>query len=91
MEAAAIGEDRAVPGHERMQAAGGDDRFEARPQPEVVRVRKDDLRAEFVQIARRECLDRRRGTDGHEGRRFDDAVREPQRSAARVRRCSRAA
>ena len=39
------------------------------------------MRADLAQFGRRDALDRRRGADRHERRRFDGAVRELQRAA----------
>ena len=43
--AAGIGEDRAVPSHEAMQAAKPRDAFGSRAQHEVIGVAEDDIRA----------------------------------------------
>ena len=63
-------------------AVRGDD-FQSRPQPEVKGVAEADLRADFVEVARRHRLDCSVGSDRHEDRRFDDAVRQREASAAR--------
>ena len=45
LEAAAVGQDRAVPRHEAVEAAEALDEVDTGPQEEVVRVRQHDLRA----------------------------------------------
>ena len=50
--AARVGEDRAVPAHERVQAAELRDQLLARPQVQVVRVAEQDRRAERAQLVR---------------------------------------
>ncbi len=82
LEAAAVGEDRPVPGHEAMQAAQRDERLASRAQPQMVGVRENDLRADLAQVGRRDALHGGGGSDRHEGRRLDGAVRERQRAAA---------
>ena len=81
LEPAAVGEDRAVPGHEPVQAAERDQRFTSGPQPEMIGVRKDDVRVDLAQVGRRNALDGGGGADRHEGRRLDGAVGELQRAA----------
>ncbi len=78
LEAAGVGEDRPVPGHEAMQAAGLDDDVFARSQPEMVRVCEQDLTVRAAYFVGRERFHRCRGSDRHEGRRFYDAVRQAQ-------------
>ena len=45
LKAAGVGEDRAVPRHEAVQAAGRFDGLAARAQPQMIGVREHDLRA----------------------------------------------
>ena len=75
LEAARIGQDRAVPRHEAVQAACGFDAFEPRAQPKVVRVRQYDLRVRLAQFERGQPFDGRGRSDGHERRRLNNAVR----------------
>ncbi len=84
LEAAGIGEDRTVPRHEAMQSARLDDRVSSRAKPQMVGVCQNDLAVRAADFVRRERLDRRRRPDRHEGRRFDHAVGEAQRTAPRV-------
>ena len=84
LEAAAVGEDRPFPIHEFVQAAGGADDVESGPEVEMVSVAEDDLRAHLQQFARVEGLDAGLRADGHEHRRFDDAVRGGQFPEARL-------
>jgi hypothetical protein len=51
LEAAGIGEDRAVPARETVQAAVRLDDLEARPQVQVEGIAEDDLRAELAVLA----------------------------------------
>ena len=50
LEAAAVGEDGAVPVHEAVQAAQLGDELVAGPQGEVVGVAEDDLRADGASV-----------------------------------------
>jgi hypothetical protein len=75
LKTARVGEDRAIPAHERVEAAHLRDQVIARAQVEVVGVREDHLGARLAELARVEGLHRRLGTDRHEGRRRDGAVR----------------
>ena len=74
LEAAGVGQDRPVPGHEPMQAAEPLDPLVAGPQVEVVRVGQDDRRADLDEVVRVERLDRGVRADRHELRRLDDPV-----------------
>jgi hypothetical protein len=71
LEAARIGEDRALPVHEAVQPVVGVDHRRARAQHQVKRVAEDDARAEGFQLLRRHRLDRPVGAHGHEGRCLD--------------------
>jgi hypothetical protein len=75
LEAARIGQDRSVPGHEPMQPAQARDPFGGGPQVEVIRVSEDHLGAGSVQVARCQRLDRGLSTDRHELWCLDRAVR----------------
>ena len=85
LEAAAVGEDRAVPAHERVQPAERRDRFLARPQRQVVRVGQDHLRAGLAQAAGVDALDGALRADRHEGRHFDRAMRRGEACSAAQR------
>ena len=81
LEAAGVGEDGAVPGHELVQAAEGFNDFQPRAQPQVEGVAQADLGADVAQVLGRDALDRAVGADRHEGRRVDGAVVEGQAAA----------
>jgi hypothetical protein len=50
----------------------------------MVRVAQEDLRADVLEIAVRECFDRTLSAHGHEGRRLDVAVRGSHHAAPRA-------
>ena len=56
LEAARVGEDRPVPGHEAVQPAELGDQLVAGPEVQVVRVAEHDLRARARELARVEPL-----------------------------------
>ena len=90
LEAARVGEDRAVPAHEPCRPPSSRIELVAGPQVQVVRVREDHLRAHRAQIVRVERLHRGERADRHERRRLDDAVRRREaRRRARRRWSSR--
>ena len=75
LEAAAVGQDRAVPAHEAVQPAqGGDDLF-AGPQREMIGVAQDHLRPGGAELFDLQPLDAGLGADRHEGRHLHLAVR----------------
>jgi hypothetical protein len=80
--AAAVGEDRPRPAHERVQAAHGADQLGAGAQGEVIGVAEHDLDAGLCELGRRQALDGRLRADGHEHRRVDGAVGGVQAAAA---------
>jgi hypothetical protein len=59
------------------------DDLQARPQPQVKGVAEHDLRSARGHLVRRHGLDRAVGSDRHEGRGLDAAVRELERAAPR--------
>ena len=75
LEAAAVGNRRTVPAHERRHPARLIDDVGAGLQVEVVRVREDHLRAELAHRLRQHRLHGRLGADRREGWRADLAVR----------------
>ena len=83
LEAAAVGEDGAVPAHECVQAAGALDEVDARSQREVVRVAEQDVGAACAHLVRVERLDRGVGAHRHEGGRPHLAVGGAQAAGAR--------
>jgi hypothetical protein len=76
LEAARVGQDRPVPGHELVEAAETGDPLVAGSKVEVVRVRQDDRRAGRGDVVRVERLDGRVRADRHELGRLDDAMRQ---------------
>ena len=74
LEAAGVGEDRAVPAHEGVEPAGVLDDVGARAQEQVVGVGEDGLRPELAQPRGQHPLDGRTRPDGHEQRGVDLAV-----------------
>ena len=75
LEAARIGEHRAGPLHEPVQAAHLAHQFIVRAQVQMIGVRQHQRRAGFGQITRGDGLDRRLRADGGEDGRRDVAVR----------------
>ena len=75
LKAAAVGQYRALPVHEAVQAARFLDQIFARAHVQVVGVAEYYLRAEAFELVGRHSLDGRLRADGHEYRRFDNAVR----------------
>ncbi len=89
LESARIGENRARPGHEFVQAAHLTDEFVAGTKIKVIGIRKKNLDAEICKVLLRLAFYRRGSAYGHEGRRVDDAVRRakpPQACASGVGR-----
>ena len=85
LEAARIGEDRARPGHEAVQAAELADQLMAGPQKQVIGVGEDDFGVQLVgQIALHDALDGGLRADWHEHGGFDDAVRGVDEAGARA-------
>src|SRR6266550_1033439 len=82
LEAAGVGQDRPVPGHERVEATEPGDPLVAGTEVEVVRVRQDDRRASSRDVVRVERLDGRVRADRHELRRLDDAMRQRETTEA---------
>ncbi len=76
--AAGVGQDRAPPVHETMDASDTREHLGARPQEQVVGVGEEHLRAGSFEILDREPLHRRMRADGHEERRLDLAVERPE-------------
>ena len=78
LEAAGVGDDRAAPAHELVQAAEPRDPLMARVEEEVERVAQDDVVAQRRDLGRQHALDRRLGRERDEGGRADVAVRRVQ-------------
>ena len=83
LEAAGVGQDRAVPAAERVQAAELLDHVLAGAEVQVVRVPEDHVGAERAHLGREEGLHRPLGADRHERGRTDVAVRRAEHSGAR--------
>ena len=82
LKAAAVGEDRAVPGHEAVQAAQGLDQLVAGSDVQMIGVGELDLAADGFEIGRRECaLDGALGADVHKDGRLHAAVRRIENAA----------
>ena len=82
LEAAGVGQDRAFPAREAVQAAVRLDHLQSRAQIQVEGVAEDDLGAERAQLVGRHRLDRAVGAHRHEGRGLDAAARKAQPAAA---------
>ena len=85
LEAAGIGQHRAVPAHEAVQPAHLRHQVGARLQHQMIGVGEDDLRLLLAQAGRRAGLHRRLGGAEDEGRRVERAVRRGQPPAPRAR------
>ena len=85
---AGICKDGVAPGHKFVQPAEFADQFVPRTQVEVIRIGKNDARAQFFERLLRQSLYRRGSPHRHEYGRFDYPVRRRQLSAARTRRIS---
>ena len=75
LEPTRIGQDRAVPSHERVQAAERGDGLLAGPEGQVIRVGQEHARAGGAELVGSQALDRRLCSDRHERRGLDRAVR----------------
>ena len=78
LEAARVRENRVRPGHKSVQPAHFANQFVAGTQIEMIGVRENDLRAESFEVLLRLPFHRRGGSNGHERRRLDHAVRSRQ-------------
>ena len=75
LEAAGVGEDGLVPGHELLHSAKLADGFNAGAEIEMVGVVEQDLDVQLFEDVLRHSLDRGHGADRHEDRSSDLAVR----------------
>ena len=83
LKAAAVGEDRAVPGHEAVETAQRLDQLVAGSDVQVIGVGKLDLTADGFEIGSRErALDGALGADVHEDGRLHAAVRRVENAAS---------
>ena len=87
LEAAGVGEDRAVPAHEAVEPAGSGDHLGTGAQQQVVGVAEHHLGAELHEVARLERLHRAERAHVHEHRRVHGPVRrlEPPQPRLRTR------
>ncbi len=75
LKATGVGQNRSRPLHELVQPAERPHRLVPRPKEEVIRVRQNDRRIDFIQqLLRRNALHRRLRPDRHKDRRRNDAV-----------------
>jgi hypothetical protein len=84
LEPAAVGEHRARPPGEAVQASERMHHLGAGAQPQVVGVAEHDARVGGADLLHRERLDGADGADGHEGGRLDRAVGRLEEGDARV-------
>src|SRR5260221_19554 len=75
LKASRVGENRAVPLHERVEAAKVPDQLVARAEMQVIRIRENHLRVHRTQVVGIQRLDGGERADGHECRRLHDAMR----------------
>ena len=80
---AAVGQDRAVPAHEIVQAAEPRHALGARAQHQMIGVAENDVGAGPAHFGGTHRLDRRGGADGHEGGGADFAALHPDDARAR--------
>ncbi len=85
LKTAAVGEDRAVPTHEGMQAAEPLNELFARAQREMVGICQHHLSARDADLVDGQSFDRCDSADGHEGGKLDRAMGCVKRASARVR------
>src|SRR5690606_30036490 len=83
LKTARVGQDRAAPVHEAVQAAVSAHDVGPRAQHEVEGVAEHDVGAEVLELLGRHGLDAAVSADGHEGRRLYRAARECQAAAPR--------
>ena len=84
LEPARIGEDRAVPAHERVQSAQRRHDLLTGPEGQVVGVRQEHPRPGGAELVGRHALDRGLGADRHERRRLHRAAARSPRGRARA-------
>lgn len=75
LKTAGIGQDRAFPAAELMQATQPRHALGTRPQHQVIGIAKDDIGAKFFHLVHIHGLDRASRTDRHEGRCAHHAAR----------------
>ena len=72
------------PSHERVKAAGARDQCISGPKMQVICVAENNLRAKSLKLFCRNAFHRGARADRHERGRVNDAVRQPELSAARA-------
>jgi hypothetical protein len=82
LKAPRVGDDRAIPRHERVEAAELRDYILSRPHVEMVGVRQYDARPDRPEVGGRERAHRGLCADGHEDRGRDRAARQAERAGA---------
>ena len=85
LKPSAVGQDRSVPTHKIVKATCFPYQFMSRSHIQVVRVGKDDLRLDLLEILRCHRLDGRLRADRHIDGRFNHAVRRVKLSKPRAR------
>src|SRR6185437_17162947 len=83
LKAAAVGEDWACPIHKAVQAAQGLHHVATGAQREMIRVGEDNLGVTGNQLVRGYAFDRGIGSNRHEHRSLDPAVRRSQQTGTR--------
>ena len=81
--AAGVGEHRAIPVHEAMDAAEAFEHFESGTKQQVVGVGEEHARAGRLEAVDRLRFDCRLGADRHEDRSLDFAMKSSERRSAR--------
>ena len=82
LETAGVGQYRAIPAHEPVQATMRSHHIQPRPQPQVKGIAQYHLRADIDQFLRRHGLHRAIGADRHEGGCLHLAMSQLQSAAA---------
>ena len=85
LKSAGVGEHRALPTHESMDAARAAKHFGSRPQQEMVSISEQDLRARILERLWELRLHRGLRADRHEERRLHRIVQSAKRGRARTR------
>jgi hypothetical protein len=83
LKASGVGQNGARPGHKAMQAPEFADLLDSGAQVEVVGVAEKNLNPEIFEQVLRNAFHRGQGSDRHENRSFDFAVRRQQAAGAR--------
>ena len=84
LESAAVGHQRAIPGHEAVQAAQIAHRLCSWSQQQVIGIGQKHACTQVVQFSRRDAFDTTGSSDDAEERRFNAAMRGMQHACPRV-------